>query len=31
MDKDVKTIVDTIIEINQNGNPGDGKIFRYQR
>lgn len=27
MDKDVKAIVDTIIEINQNGNPGNGKIF----
>jgi len=27
LDKDVKTIVDTIIEVNQNGNPGNGKIF----
>ena len=26
-DKDVKTIVDSIIEVNQNGNPGNGKIF----
>jgi len=26
-DKDVKVIVDSIIEINQNGNPGNGKIF----
>ena len=27
LDKDVKAIVDTIIEVNQNGNPGNGKIF----
>lgn len=26
-DKDVKAIVDLIIEVNQNGNPGNGKIF----
>lgn len=26
-DKDVKAIVDSIIEVNQNGNPGNGKIF----
>ena len=26
-DKDVKAIVNSIIEINQNGNPGNGKIF----
>ena len=26
-DKDVKAIVASIIEINQNGNPGNGKIF----
>lgn len=26
-DKDVQSIVKTIIEINQNGNPGNGKIF----
>jgi len=26
-DKDVKSIVDIIIEVNQNGNPGNGKIF----
>jgi len=26
-DKDVKSIVDLIIEVNQNGNPGNGKIF----
>ncbi|HEY8889477.1 MAG TPA: P-II family nitrogen regulator [Clostridium sp.] len=27
LDKDVKAIVDTIVEVNQNGNPGNGKIF----
>jgi len=26
-DKDVSTVVNTIIKINQNGNPGNGKIF----
>ena len=26
-DKDVQNTVKTIIEINQNGNPGNGKIF----
>ncbi len=26
-DKDVKAIVNSIIEVNQNGNPGNGKIF----
>ncbi|MBV4447755.1 P-II family nitrogen regulator [Clostridium tyrobutyricum] len=26
-DEDVKKIVDTIIETNRTGNPGDGKIF----
>lgn len=26
-DKDVQTIVDTIINVNKKGNPGDGKIF----
>ena len=26
-DKDVLSIVNTIIEVNQNGNPGNGKIF----
>jgi nitrogen regulatory protein PII 2 len=26
-DKDVSAIVNTIIEVNQNGNPGNGKIF----
>jgi nitrogen regulatory protein PII 2 len=26
-DKDVKKAVDTIIAVNQTGNPGDGKIF----
>ncbi|MBV4426105.1 P-II family nitrogen regulator [Clostridium tyrobutyricum] len=26
-DEDVKKIVDTIIETNKTGNPGDGKIF----
>ncbi|MBC8059905.1 MAG: P-II family nitrogen regulator [Clostridiaceae bacterium] len=26
-DKDVKAIVKSIIEVNQNGNPGNGKIF----
>lgn len=26
-DEDVKKVVDTIISINQKGNPGDGKIF----
>jgi nitrogen regulatory protein PII 2 len=23
----VKTVVDTLIEVNKTGNPGDGKIF----
>lgn len=26
-DEDVKKIVDIIIDVNQTGNPGDGKIF----
>jgi nitrogen regulatory protein PII 2 len=26
-DKDVQKVVDTIIEANQTGNPGDGRIF----
>lgn len=26
-DKDTAKIVDTIIQVNQNGNPGNGKIF----
>ncbi|CAB1244014.1 P-II family nitrogen regulator [Clostridium sp. WLY-B-L2] len=26
-DEDVKKVVDTIIETNRTGNPGDGKIF----
>jgi nitrogen regulatory protein PII 2 len=26
-DEDVKKVVDTIISVNQTGNPGDGKIF----
>lgn len=26
-DDKVKTVVDTIIKVNQTGNPGDGKIF----
>ena len=26
-DKEVLTIVNSIIEVNQNGNPGNGKIF----
>lgn len=26
-DKDALTIVDSIIEVNKNGNPGNGKIF----
>mgnify|MGYP005840047787 CR=1 FL=1 len=26
-DKDVKKVVETIIEVNKEGNPGDGKIF----
>ena len=26
-DKDVPVIVNSIIEVNQNGNPGNGKIF----
>lgn len=26
-DEDVKKVVDTIIEVNCKGNPGDGKIF----
>lgn len=26
-DEDVKVIVDTITEVNSEGNPGDGKIF----
>lgn len=26
-DKDVSTIVDTIIRVNKTGNPGNGKIF----
>jgi len=27
LDKDVKAVVDTLIEVNKNGNPGNGKIF----
>jgi len=27
LDKDVKAVVDSIIEVNKNGNPGNGKIF----
>jgi len=27
LDKDAKAVVDTIIEVNKNGNPGNGKIF----
>lgn len=26
-DEDVKTVVDTVIEVNSTGTPGDGKIF----
>lgn len=26
-DEDVKTVVDTIMEVNSTGTPGDGKIF----
>lgn len=26
-DEDVKKVVDTIIDVNSTGNPGDGKIF----
>jgi nitrogen regulatory protein PII 2 len=26
-DEEVKTVVDTIINVNKTGNPGDGKIF----
>jgi len=26
-DKKVKTVVDTVIKVNQTGSPGDGKIF----
>ena len=26
-DKDVQSIIKTIIDVNQNGNPGNGKIF----
>ena len=26
-DEDVQEVVDTIIEVNRTGNPGDGKIF----
>ena len=26
-DKDVPAVVDSIIKVNKNGNPGDGKIF----
>ncbi|MGM0509114.1 MAG: P-II family nitrogen regulator [Fusobacteriota bacterium] len=26
-DEEVKTVVDTLININKTGNPGDGKIF----
>lgn len=26
-DEKVKTVVDTVIEVNQTGSPGDGKIF----
>jgi nitrogen regulatory protein PII 2 len=26
-DKDVETVVNSIIEVNKNGNPGNGKIF----
>lgn len=26
-DEDVKRVVDTIIQVNSTGNPGDGKIF----
>jgi nitrogen regulatory protein PII 2 len=26
-DEDVDEVVETIIDVNQTGNPGDGKIF----
>jgi nitrogen regulatory protein PII 2 len=26
-DEEVKNVVDTIIKVNQNGNPGNGRIF----
>lgn len=28
-DESVKTVVDTLIRVNQTGNPGDGKIFIF--
>jgi len=28
-DENVKTVVDTLIRVNQTGNPGDGKIFIF--